>query len=104
MVAESPCARFNPLLGRPMLSRIVTSSSLGISRLIVFSILVKYRSVSSTRVPVGVRTCSRSCPASTRGKKSLPRKGSTHALAAMRTSIRVRVVRFERSVHSRTRT
>ena len=34
------------------------------------------RSVSSMRVPAGARTCRRSCPASTVGKKSIPSSGN----------------------------
>ena len=61
--------------GTPRLSRMVSSSVFGISCRIDASIWSAMRAVSSTRVPVGMRKCSRTWPASTLGKKSRPRNG-----------------------------
>ena len=74
-VAISLLARFRPLFGSPILSMMVWSSAGGIIPRIASSTRVKIRSVSSMRVPAGVRTCSRNDPAST-WEKSSPRAGT----------------------------
>ena len=65
IVALSLKARLIPELGSPILSRMESSSWAGITRRISASTAAKMRSASSMRVPVGQRTCSRICPAST---------------------------------------
>ena len=72
MDGQSPNARLKLLFGRPILSRIVSSSPGAITLRISFSMLAKIISVLSIRVPAGARACSRICPESTAGKKSLP--------------------------------
>ena len=64
-----------PLLGTPMLSRMVSSWLAGIISRMADSTWSAMRAVSSIRVPVGARMCSRIWPASTDGKKSRPSAG-----------------------------
>ena len=73
-----------PLLGTPMLSRMVSSSSGGTISRIAVSTWSAMRAVCSMRVPVGARRCSRICPASTDGKKSCPRNGNSRQDSAQK--------------------
>ena len=59
-------------------------SAAGISRRIAFSTRSTSPAVSSIRVPVWARTCSRKMPASTVGKKSCPRNGTRRNEAAQK--------------------
>src|SRR5882762_7166712 len=62
MVARSPNERLTLLVGNPMLSRIVFSSLSGTICRISRSTCANTRSVCSTRVPCGARTCMRIWP------------------------------------------
>ncbi len=61
-----------PELGTPRLSSTVSSWSAGTNWRIRASTSSAARAVSSMRVPVGMRMCRRTWPASTAGKKSRP--------------------------------
>ncbi len=64
------------LLGMPMLSTTEATSSAGTTLRIVVSIRPNSSEASSRRVPTGARTCRVIWPASTDGKKLLPRNGA----------------------------
>ena len=57
----------------PMLSNMPWKSSAGISRRMAASTSSTSLAVSSMRVPLRARRCSRNCPASTDGKEILPK-------------------------------
>ncbi len=65
------------VLAMPTLSRMVATSSGGMTARMRASTAATMRAVSSSRVPTGARRCRRICPASTCGKKSRPSHGTS---------------------------
>jgi hypothetical protein len=89
-----------PLTGRPTLSSIEASCCFGITPRMVASTSSVRRAVSSMRVPVGARMCSRISPVSTDGKKSRPANGSsasepTHAIRKVAMKVRGVAIAFD---------
>ena len=71
-----------PLIGMPILSASVSISPGGMILRIAFWTSANWLALSSTLVPIWVRTCIRIEPASTDGKKLRPRNGTSRNEAA----------------------
>ena len=81
MVPDALYIQLMVLYGKPMLSRMLSSSSGGITRRIESSTRSTSRAVSSMRVPDLARTWRRIWPLSVLGKKSCPSQGTKRKAA-----------------------